>query len=290
MFILKTNKIHVDFQYNVCYDFENTRYSLWNYITQGKIFIKIVEEWFENNVNERLINLLVACIGIVLVITGVLFGFSDNETVQAILISIGTSLIASAVVSFLASIYIFKHKREKEITDVWRLVSIKDNRSEMNMEVHKRLNTAENQLDIIGYGMKSFRESRDELIRSRIQKGLKIRIITVDPNCDFLKQRDIDENKLEGSTSNSINQLYDWVNNLNNEYGKSVEIRFCRTLPTEVYFRVDDYIYVGPYQCGKESQQTITMEYHSKGIGFEYYNSYFEKLWNDGNFCFENIA
>ena len=121
--------------------------------------MKIVEEWFENNVNERLINLLVACIGIVLVITGVLFGFSDNETVQAILISIGTSLIASAVVSFLASIYIFKHKREKEITDVWRLVSIKDNRAEMNIEVHRRLNAAENQLDIIGYGMKSFRES-----------------------------------------------------------------------------------------------------------------------------------
>lgn len=252
--------------------------------------MKLVEEWFENNVNERLINLLVTCLGIIFIVIGVLFSFTNNETIKTILISIGTSLIASAVVSFLASIYIFKHKREKEITDIWRLISIKDNRSEMNIEVHRRLNNAENQLDIIGYGMKSFRESRDELIRSRLQKGLKVRIITVDPNCNFLKQRDIDENKMEGSTANSINQLNDWVNKLNNEYDKSVEIRFCKTLPTEVYFRVDDYIYVGPYQCGKESQQTITMEYHSQGTGFQYYNSYFEKLWNDENFCRENIA
>lgn len=252
--------------------------------------MKIVEEWFENNVNERLINLLVTCLGVIFVVIGVLFSFSNNETAKTILISIGTSLIASAVVSFLASIYIFKHKREKEITDVWRLISIKDNRSAMNAEVLKRLENAENQLDIIGYGMKSFRESRDDLIRSRIQKGLKVRIITVDPNCIFLNQRDKDENKIEGSTADSIRQLNDWVNNLNSEYNKYVEIKFCRTLPTEVYFRVDDYIYVGPYQCGKESQQTITMEYHSKGNGFQYYNSYFEKLWNNENFCRENIA
>lgn len=252
--------------------------------------MKIVEEWLENNVNERLINLLVTCLGVIFVVIGVLFSFSNNEIAKTILISIGTSLIASAVVSFLASIYIFKHKREKEITDVWRLISIKDNRSAMNIEVFKRLENAENQLDIIGYGMKSFRESRDELIRSRIQKGLKVRIITVDPNCIFLNQRDIDENKLEGSTANSIRQLNDWVNKLNSEYNAYVEIKFCRTLPTEVYFRVDDYIYVGPYQCGKESQQTITMEYHSKGNGFQYYNSYFEKLWNNEDFCCENIA
>lgn len=252
--------------------------------------MKIVEEWFENNLNERLINFIVACLGVIFVVVGVLFSFSNNETVKTILISIGTSLIASAVVSFLASIYIFKHKKEKEITDVWRLISIKDNRSAMNVEVYKRLTNAENQLDIIGYGMKSFRESRDELIRSRIQKGLKVRIITVDPNCVFLKQRDTDENKLEGSTASSIRQLNDWVNKLNSEYNGSLEIKFCRTLPTEVYFRVDDYIYVGPYQCGKESQQTITMEYHSKGSGFQYYNSYFEKLWNNKDFCSENIA
>lgn len=252
--------------------------------------MRMLEEWFENNINERLVNLLVTCIGVILVITGILFSFSNNEMVQTILISIGTSLIASAVVSFLASIYIFKHKRESEITDIWKLISIKDNRSEMNTKVHKKLDNAVNQLDIIGYGMKSFRESRENVIRSQIQKGLKIRIITVDPNYDFLKQRDIDENKMEGSTAKSINQLNDWVKKLNEEYNKPVEIRFCKTLPTEVYFRVDDSIYVGPYQCGKESQQTITMEYHSQGKGFQYYNSYFEKLWNDKNFCCENIV
>lgn len=239
-------------------------------------------------VNERLINIIIGLLGIVSVFVGILFSDKLGDKWEAVIISVGASLIASAVVSYLSSIYVYKRKREKEITDNWGLISICDNRAQMNIQVAKRLDKAKDHLDIIAFGLKSFRESKRKLIADKVAHGMSIRIITVDPKCDLLKQKDLDEKKVVGSTSDSITQLCRWILELQELGGSKVEIRFCNTLPTELYFRVDDYVYAGPYQCGKESQRTITMEYRSRGEGYKYYRDYFDALWSDKSFCAEN--
>ena len=157
----------------------------------------------------------------------------------------------------------------------------------MNGKVNEQLKEVTDTVDIIAYGLKSLRESRSAIIRDRLLHGLKIRIITVDPTAKLLLQRDIDENKQPGSTAESIKQLCVWANRLNHEAsaGGSIKIWFIETLPTEVYFRVDDHLYVGPYQIGRESQQSITMEYRDNGkrngMGFKYYQNYFEGIIED---------
>ena len=160
----------------------------------------------------------------------------------------------------------------------------------MNIQVADRLDKAKDHLDIIAFGLKSFRESKRKIISNKLSHGMLIRIITVDPACAYLAQRDIDEKKVPGSTSASITQLCKWVVELQEKYGNKIEIKFCNTLPTEVYFRVDDYIYVGPYQCGKESQRSITVAFRGHGQGYSYYKEYFDTLWNDKDFCSENSS
>lgn len=238
-----------------------------------------------NTISERLINSIVGLIGVILVLVGILSSGIIGETWEAVLISVGASLIASAIVSYLTSIYIFKRKQSKEITEKWGLCTICETRAEMNLIVNDRIEKAQDHLDIIAYGLSSLRESRTPLLKKKVEHGLSIRILTVDPNCALLEQKDKDEHKQPGTTAASIRSLCKWVLELQKIKDAKVEIKFCSSLPTEVYFRVDDYVYAGPYQWARDSQRSITMEYRNAGNAFKYYKDYFDTIWKDNEFC-----
>ena len=231
--------------------------------------------------SERLINALIFMIGLVLVFIGIMFNGTFGEQWSTVIISVGASIVASSVVSYITATYLVKKKKLKEITEIWGLRSITENRSDMNKEVNKRLKDATKCLDIMAYGLKSFRESSNDIITSKVEQGLSIRILTVNPNSEFLNYRDLVENKMRGSTAYDIVQLSKWVKSLSNSSGAKIELKYCQFLPTEMYFRIDKRIYVGPYEIGKESQRTITMEYADGTKGFSYYSDYFDALWLD---------
>lgn len=253
--------------------------------TEGrKVIMGALEDKIKYNVNERLVNFIVLLIGILATIIGVFL--HDNKDASTILISVGASLVASAIVTYLSSIYIYKRKKEKELIDYWGITSIYKTRQEMNRSCEEHMQQIEKQMDIIAFGLRSFRDSQGKFIKSKIKNGLKLRILTIDPNSEFLRQREMDEKKTEGSIKDSINQLIQWADEINKELKKqAVEIRIYNALPLDFYFREDDYCFVGPYQYGKDSQQTISYEFHKKGKGFSYYQEYFEDLWNDRDFC-----
>ena len=118
-----------------------------------------------------------------------------------------------------------------------------------------------------------------------LRRGAVIRILSVDPECEELIDRDIQEKKAKGATALSIRQLKEWADALEKEFPGQLQVRFANYLPSEFYCRVDDAIFVGPYQYGIESQQCITSEYKNPGKAFAYYESYFETLWNDKEYC-----
>ena len=72
----------------------------------------INEEWLAEKLSERLENLFIGLTGAIILVVGVLV---SQQEVGTVLVSIGASLIASAVVGYLASLYLFKRKKEKEI-------------------------------------------------------------------------------------------------------------------------------------------------------------------------------
>jgi hypothetical protein len=245
---------------------------------------------FENKiqyeVSERLMNLIVFILGILSVVIGVALSIGKERHEQlltTILISVGASLIASAVVTYLTSIYIFKRKKEKEITDFWGLNAIYETRQRMNDSSNEAVEILEENLDIIAFGLRSLRDSKGEVIKNKVKRGLKIRILTIHPNSDFLKQRERDELKAEGSIRQSIIQLFEWVNELKEvaPQKESISIKFYNNLPFDFYFRVDNILFIGPYLYGIDSQQTISFEFRNNAKGFGFFISYFDKLWND---------
>lgn len=226
-------------------------------------------------------HLIILLLGIIGILLSIVFRENLSITVQDILLSISSSIVASAVVSFITAGYIARRDKNAEVYERWGLNSISRTRAVINGEVDVLLDQHVSQVDIIAYGLKSFREAKDNRIKELIKQGTHIRIITVDYDSSLLNIKDKDENKLIGETKESIIQLSEWCKKKNklDEAKGSIELRYIENLPTEVYFRVDDSCFTGPYEIGRESQQTITFRYTTQKEGGKYYVEYFEQLW-----------
>ena len=234
---------------------------------------------------ERTINLVIALLGVILILVGVLF--VKHQSLSTVTISVGASLLASSVVAFLSSIYIQKYRRAKEISEIWGISSIESKRTLMNVRIDECTASATRNYDIMAFGLKSLRDGNPDGVMAFLGRGGTIRILSVSPDCPALNDCDVQEGKAAGSTALSIRQLKDWADALNEKYPGRVLLRFGQYLPSEFYCRVDDSIFVGPYQFGKESQQVITLEFRNPGKAFSYYEAYFESLWNNPAYCVE---
>ena len=236
--------------------------------------------------NAQLVNVVTFWIGVTLTIVGVTV-VSINTDLQVIFISVGASLIASSVIVFISSKYLIRQSRIKDIIEIWGLENIFRTRAEMNISSNKHLEEIEASLDIVAFGLRSFRDNKSDLIANKVKKGLKIRILTINPNSIFLVQREKDEKDVRGHMRNTIIQLSKWIDWLNAQgvSENQVQIKYYDTLPLDFYFRSDDSLYIGPYIYGKTSQQTISYEFRVNSRGYDYWKSYFDSLWNDTDFA-----
>jgi len=169
----------------------------------------------------------------------------------------------------------------------WGLENIFETRQQMNYSTDKAFDTLEKHLDIIAWGLKSFRDAKDKFIKEKVKKGLKIRFITPHPDSLYVTQREIDEKEIPGQIKQTILNLQKWVEELQliAPHPENIQIRFYKSLPEDFYFSVDDYVFIGPYLYGIASQQTISYEFKKPSKGASYYQEYFERLWVDDTFC-----
>jgi hypothetical protein len=214
-------------------------------------------------------------VGLIILVAGILtVVFSKDYGV-----SIGCSLIASSVVALLNSLFV--ERKKVSPLDSWGIQNIYKSRSLMNKDCDISIDNAKRHIDIVAFGLKSFRTDYGNSALALLQKGVNIRIITMDPESKFVRQREIEEGEVPGQIKNTIEQLVEWAEKLNAEStnGKiTIKGYSCMTL--DFYWRVDDDIYVGPYWYKYPSQQTISYKF-TKGDGFDAYYEYFDRLWND---------
>lgn len=221
--------------------------------------------------------------GLTLFIVGtasVLVDFFYFKSTMNLGISIGCSLIASALVILFQSIFLERVKENP--LDEWGIEQIFLTRAEMNVESAPFLYKAKYKLDIIAFGLKSLRDSQTEKIENCLKRGVNIRIMTMHPSSPYVSQREKEEECSDGYIKNSIEQLVNWAAILNSKnYKGKIVIKGYNCMTLDFYWRVDDNLYVGPYWYGIQSQPTITYKFATDKKGFSTYEAYFEKLWND---------
>lgn len=220
--------------------------------------------------------------GLIVLILGILSVIADLtwlKTNKTWLISVGCSLIASALVILMTDLFVERIKENP--LDPWGIKKIYQTRAKMNEDCSNSMNKAKYQVDVIAFGLKSYRTSQDRLTRKLLQKGVNFRIITMNPSSEFVLQREREEKENEGQIKNTISQLVKWANTLNSQSGNGkIIIKGYSCMTLDFYWRVDNDMYIGPYWYGRNSQQTISYKYND-GIAFDLYSDYFDELWNN---------
>lgn len=224
-------------------------------------------------------NVLIWLLGIFLIYVGLT---SCDKTWGAINISIGTSLIAAAIVTFLElwnQIAISKIMQSiKNVILDSGINSIYDKR---DLDKYDQLIRNLNQsLDVTGYSLSAFYESYSDILKEKcaINPILKIRILFVDPDSEFSRHRAFLEEIPTGSYKDRVERLTNHFKDYPN-----IEIKKISTPLTTMIFRIDDTLFVGPHLYKKPSKSTVTMELSNKGWLFNEYIQEFERLWNDGS-------
>ena len=226
--------------------------------------------------NSTIAEMVILFTGIILILIGERLAFS-------VLLGVGSSIVASAVVVFMTDVFLGGDDRE--IVKQWGLESVYRTRGEMNSSCDVYLKKARF-LNIIAFGLKSFRETQQKQVERILKNGGNIRIITMRPHCNNLKEREKDEMLPEDGISLSIEQLINWAKQLNDKHYKGkVELRWHEHQPVDFLFMMDNRLFCGPYEFGKDSQQSVSFEYNNSGTAYEYYRNQFNKLWNDKDFC-----
>lgn len=203
---------------------------------------------------------------------------------NSILLSIGCSLIASGLVILMHDFFV--ERKVVSLLDEWKLERIFSTRAEKNAESDPELTKAKYCVDVVAFGLGSFRSKHTPKVEACLRKGINFRIITMDPDSSYTYIRDQEENKNEGTLKYSIQQLVEWADKLNEKGLKGkIIVRGYSSMPLDFYWRVDDVLYIGPYWYGVDSQQTITYKFLSGGRGFTQYSEYFEALWEDDKLC-----
>jgi len=240
-----------------------------------------------------LINLLILSLGIIMVSFGLYFEINQSGnilrislgTIQNILISVGCSLIATSIITAITTYYLNDDKQARRVIDIWGLKNI-EIRSTLNIEINERLDTMTEGMDIVALGMKNLLAAKGSLIRNKINQGVNVRILTLNPESNFVKQREKEEDEPEGQIKKSINSLIEWAKEVKQGDPRGqIVVKIYDGLPQDTYQRIDKYVYVGPLHYAKPSQQTISYEYKPNSKGASYYTEYFTSLWENEQFC-----
>lgn len=231
--------------------------------------------------------IIISLLAIICILISLFFDASsingNGLTFNAIFLSIGCSIIAAVIINYVDYRITLSEKLTKNIIQSWRLISIYKTKQKMNDKTNELLEKA-SELDIAAFGCAGLINFQGEILRKRLQKGLKIRFLIPDTDLDFIKQREKDENAAAGSITESINSLVSWVDetkkNLSLPDGY-ILIKKYSCLPMDSIMIIDDELFTGPFMIKKLSQLSMAYQYSKGGTGYEYYSDYFNGIWND---------
>ena len=230
------------------------------------------------------INLKSIVVSLLLIILGILLILCDlfkYETETHLWINIGCSLIASGLVLLLTAVCVERIKDDP--LKSWGVKCIYPTRAKMNEDCSVSVDNAKRQIDVIAFGIRSYRDQKSKMTAKLLNKGVNFRIITMAPDSEFVRQREKEEGEVEGQISHDIKALIQWADELNKKSSKGkIIIKGYRCMTLSFYWRVDDELYTGPYWYNKKSQQTISYKFVS-GKTFDYYTDYFDSLWSNND-------
>lgn len=233
-----------------------------------------------------LTNVVIFLLGIIIVLLGIfLKGDKVDDVYSTILLSVGTSIIATSIVTYINSRYIIHNNMLKAIIEEWKLEGVYESKAVMNKKSNECLDACKEYVDIIAIGMENFLANKGKALEGLLKNGVRIRVITCDPSSESLERREIDElGRCTGKMQLDIENLQNWIKRQENER-YDIHVKYYVSYPAFSYLRIDKNVFWSDNLCKMPSQQSMAFEFIKGGKGFDYYSEYFEKLW-ESDLCF----
>ncbi len=134
-------------------------------------------------------------------------------------------------------------------------------------------------MDIIGLSLSRFSDDLGkEFFPLLDAKGIKIRILFLDPESPFVESREREE--LSPATTNLSNEIRKATKYYCSLELSNLEMKYYDSTPTLNYLRIDNLIFTGPYFVGMPSgQKPATVIRADYEMAYEY-QDHFENIWN----------
>lgn len=197
--------------------------------------------------------------------------FINNSIPQTIFIGIGVSLCASGIILIITFLIEKSHLRLSKNNKKSKKYTSKT----FTEQVHKDLCQAKKTLDIITLNA-SFIYREEYILRKKLDNGLKIRILTLNPN--------IEQNSFCDINKDLIIELINVVKYINRSTNNPIEIKYCDYLKLDFYIRMDDILYINSNNIFNKTSISQKLENNKQNIDkFKFYTNYFDQYWEHSN-------
>jgi len=240
----------------------------------------------ESKVNYgQIVNCFIGAIGIICILLGIVI--HCYEVVSTILLSIGTSILSTSIVTWINAKYMLKLQHVEKLMSKWKIYNLYKTKADMNtLGANVALEQCSDSIDIIAEGLSNYRVAQGDTLKNKILRhNVTVRIISCDSS-EMLKQRSQDESssgKDDGKNAvQKVKELHQWVEQLRKELGDNsdvIQIRYHASYPGFSYLRIDNNIFVSTNLWRKQSQQSFAIGFMADGEGGKYFQKYFENLW-----------
>lgn len=190
-------------------------------------------------------------------------------------LSLGTSLIATAVVSItLLAIDSIKDGEQLRVKDLMSS-GIQAAYKRRSLEEYNELVSSAKRIDVTGYSLRSFSEHNEQTFVERSTQGKPIiaRILLVDPGSSASALMEHAENLSTGQYAAALDALLRRLGPI-----EGVSVRIINKHLSMMVYRIDDVMYTGPYPHSGGSATALTLKL-GPGWVFDRQLQDFEALW-----------
>lgn len=223
---------------------------------------------------------IVFILGFILILWGI--DVNQNQIKNTILVSIGTSLIAGGITAVLE---LFKNvNKDKIYQNLDRVIlqaGIENVYKKRDLDEYDEfIISAKESIDVMGYSLRGFFQSYKDILLDKAKKNsdFKVRILLVNPDSEFSKWREKNEDGKEfGTYKKSLKVIQTGF-----ETSPNIDIKLIDAPLSYMIYRIDNVMYVGPYFYGKSSKSTNTIKLDKEGWLFKEYQLEFDHMWEAG--------
>lgn len=218
-----------------------------------------------------------------------LIGFLVLRSSDTALAAVGASLVAAGIVGLVVFAYVQMNDQLRVRIDATLQAGIVKafpaRAAQIKTEYDTRLAVAHRQIDLMGFGLKAFREDfREDRLAELANRVESVRILLLDPESpsvagSYAKQRDKEEGNRTGQIEGDIRAFVSQYASL--ILDGRIQVRLYECLPSINVFRIDNVLFWGPYLVKEQSRNTPTLLVADGGYLFEPITEHFGRIWTD---------